>query len=67
MYLSPCGRFRTQMSGIELSPLNIHRISITAVMVAAKFFDDLHWDNTAFARIGGISTREVRAHLPRAR
>ena len=48
-----------QSAGIELGPLNTHRVVITAVMLAAKFFDDSHWDNTAFARIGGITIAEV--------
>jgi len=48
-----------EMRNLVLSSLNIHRIIITAVMVAAKFFDDLFYNNTFYAKLGGVSSSEM--------
>mmetsp|Transcript_51066 Transcript_51066/g.94946 ORF Transcript_51066/g.94946 Transcript_51066/m.94946 type:complete len:511 (-) Transcript_51066:86-1618(-) len=42
-----------------LSGLNVHRVVITTIMVAAKFFDDFYFDNAFYARVGGITTCEL--------
>ncbi|XP_073525907.1 uncharacterized protein [Phyllobates terribilis] len=39
--------------------LNIHRLLITSVLIAAKFMDDMYYNNAYYARIGGISTKEM--------
>jgi len=39
--------------------LNVHRVIITSLMVAAKFFDDFYFNNAFYARVGGISVLEV--------
>eukprot|EP00922_Rhytidocystis_sp_ex-Travisia-forbesii_P003873 GHVS01005604.1.p1 GENE.GHVS01005604.1~~GHVS01005604.1.p1 ORF type:complete len:228 (+),score=26.38 GHVS01005604.1:198-881(+) len=39
--------------------LNIHRLLITSVMLAAKFFDDVYYSNAFYARVGGVKTREI--------
>jgi hypothetical protein len=39
--------------------LNAHRLIITSVMLAAKFFDDVYFNNAFYARIGGVSRREI--------
>jgi hypothetical protein len=38
---------------------NIHRLLITAVMLAAKFFDDQYFNNTYYARVGGVDATEI--------
>ena len=38
---------------------NVHRLLVTAVMIAAKFFDDLYYSNAYYAKVGGIKTREL--------
>lgn len=43
----------------SLSLLCIHRIIITAAMLAAKFFDDIYYPNSYYAKIGGVSTQEL--------
>jgi len=48
-----------ERDGFVLTRENIHRLVITAVMVAAKFIDDFHYNNSTFAKIGGISTNEL--------
>jgi len=42
-----------------LNPLNVHRLIITTVMLAAKVFDDRYYNNAYYARVGGVSTREL--------
>jgi len=46
---------------IVLDPLNVHRLVITSVLLAAKFFDDLYLDNAHYAAVGGIPTRELNS------
>ncbi|KAL8548328.1 hypothetical protein ACS0TY_007597 [Phlomoides rotata] len=48
-----------QQTNIFITSLNIHRLLITTVMVAAKFMDDAFFNNAYYARVGGISTREL--------
>ncbi|GLJ18716.1 hypothetical protein SUGI_0333930 [Cryptomeria japonica] len=43
----------------RLTSLNIHRLTITTVMVATKFLDDLHYSNDYFAKVGGLTLREM--------
>lgn len=45
--------------GSPMTSLNVHRLVITSVMVAAKFLDDSHYNNAHFAKIGGVSTPEM--------
>lgn len=44
-----------------ITSLNIHRLLITSVMVAAKFFDDIYYDNAYYAKVGGIPTAEMNS------
>lgn len=39
--------------------LNIHRLVLTSVMIAAKVLDDAHYNNAFYARVGGISNTEL--------
>lgn len=41
---------------LRLTPLNLHRLLTTAVVIAAKTLDDRCYSNTHYARVGGIST-----------
>ena len=42
-----------------ISSLNVHRLLITSIMLASKFFDDVYYNNAYYARVGGISNTEV--------
>eukprot|EP00301_Raphidiophrys_heterophryoidea_P006762 c12700_g2_i3.p1 GENE.c12700_g2_i3~~c12700_g2_i3.p1 ORF type:complete len:175 (+),score=34.01 c12700_g2_i3:490-1014(+) len=42
-----------------ISSLNVHRLIICSVMLAAKFFDDRYYNNAFYARVGGIPTPEL--------
>ncbi|KAL3647881.1 hypothetical protein CASFOL_008849 [Castilleja foliolosa] len=48
-----------QRTNLFLTSLNIHRILITSVMVAAKFMDDAFFNNAYYAKVGGVSTAEM--------
>ena len=41
--------------------LNVHRLLITSIMLASKFFDDVYYNNAYYARVGGISNAEVNS------
>lgn len=42
-----------------ISSLTVHRFLITAVTVAAKGLSDSFWTNNTYARVGGVSVREL--------
>lgn len=44
---------------IALTFRNIHRLTITAVMVSAKLRDDVYYANSYYASIGGVSNAEL--------
>ena len=44
-----------------LTSFNVHRIIISAVMLAAKFFDDQYFNNSYYAKVGGVPTNEVNS------
>jgi len=44
-----------------ISSLNVHRLLITSIMLASKFFDDVYYNNAYYARVGGISNIEVNS------
>lgn len=49
-------------SHIWLCPLNVHRLVVTALMVAVKFADDTFYSNAYYAKVGGLPLREMN-HL----
>lgn len=44
---------------LRLSNQNAHRLLISGVVLAAKFLDDRQYSNVHYAKVGGISTREL--------
>ncbi|OAD76979.1 cyclin, partial [Phycomyces blakesleeanus NRRL 1555(-)] len=38
---------------------NIHRLIITGVMIATKFFSDIFYTNARYAKVGGIDLSEL--------
>ncbi|KAK9133568.1 hypothetical protein Scep_013096 [Stephania cephalantha] len=42
-----------------LVSLNVHRLLVTSVMVASKVLDDVHYNNSFYARVGGVSNAEL--------
>ncbi|KAF6159247.1 hypothetical protein GIB67_032018 [Kingdonia uniflora] len=39
--------------------LNVHRLLVTSLMVASKVLDDEHYNNSFYARVGGVSNVEL--------
>lgn len=52
-------RFIHQQPGLPITSLNVHRLLITSVMVAAKFLDDAYYNNAYYAKVGGVNTLEM--------
>eukprot|EP00250_Pteridium_aquilinum_P007553 c17241_g1_i1 orf=285-980(-) len=52
-------RFIHQQPDIPITSLNVHRLLITSVMVAAKFLDDSYYNNAYYGKVGGVSTQEM--------
>ena len=44
---------------VVLTSLNVHRLVITSLMLAAKFFDDLFYNNAFYAKLGGVNATEM--------
>ncbi len=44
---------------IELNELNIHRIILISILLACKFINDDHPDQSWFSEVGGISVNEL--------
>jgi hypothetical protein len=41
--------------------LNVHRVVITAILLAAKFFDDAYYNNAYYAKVGGVLVSELNS------
>jgi len=48
-----------QRSNFLLTDLNVHRVVITSVLLAAKFFDDAYYNNAYYAKVGGVLVSEM--------
>ncbi|EKX40726.1 hypothetical protein GUITHDRAFT_53418, partial [Guillardia theta CCMP2712] len=42
-----------------LNSYNMHRLVLTAVMVATKFVDDFYFSNSYWSKVGGIQNDEL--------
>jgi len=54
-------RIIQQNTTFQLTSLNAHRLLITSVLVASKFFDDTFYNNSYYSRVGGITCAELNA------
>eukprot|EP00181_Compsopogon_caeruleus_P004833 CAMPEP_0184680108 /NCGR_PEP_ID=MMETSP0312-20130426/2970_1 /TAXON_ID=31354 /ORGANISM="Compsopogon coeruleus, Strain SAG 36.94" /LENGTH=290 /DNA_ID=CAMNT_0027129993 /DNA_START=522 /DNA_END=1394 /DNA_ORIENTATION=- len=52
----------TKDQTLHLNSWSAHRILITAVMIAAKVQDDIYYNNSFYAKIGGLTVKELN-HL----
>lgn len=48
-----------QRNNFLLTELNVHRVIVTAVLLAAKFFDDAYYNNAYYAKVGGVLVSEM--------
>jgi hypothetical protein len=44
-----------------VNSLNVHRLLITSIMLAAKFFDDQYFNNAYYAKVGGVPCNEMNS------
>ncbi|GAA5809599.1 hypothetical protein MFLAVUS_003010 [Mucor flavus] len=54
-------RMSRNSSGLRIDSFNIHRLVITGIMVASKFFSDVFYTNTRYAKVGGLPVSELNA------
>lgn len=45
----------------QLSHLNVHRVVLAALTIAAKFLDDRYYSNDYYGRVGGVRVKELNA------
>mmetsp|Transcript_23585 Transcript_23585/g.22731 ORF Transcript_23585/g.22731 Transcript_23585/m.22731 type:complete len:499 (-) Transcript_23585:485-1981(-) len=50
-----------EIRNVVLTSLNVHRLIITSLMLAAKFFDDLFYNNAFYAKLGGVAPLEMNS------
>ncbi len=48
-----------QNGHITLRSLNIHRLIITSMLLSIKYLEDFYYDNEYYAKVGGLSLREI--------
>ncbi|CAO3597154.1 unnamed protein product [Absidia cylindrospora] len=56
VYFDRMARNHTQL---RLDSYNIHRLIICGVMIASKFFSDVFYTNTRYAKVGGLPVKEL--------
>lgn len=52
-------RLARRDAAYQLTGLNVHRLVLTGVLLAAKFLDDHYYNNAFYAKVGGVSTAEL--------
>lgn len=48
-----------QRHNFVLNELNVHRVVLTSILLAAKFFDDAYYNNAYYAKVGGVLVSEI--------
>jgi len=46
---------------IQVSPLTCHRLLLTSVVIAVKFYDDTYYSNAFYGKVGGLALKELNA------
>ncbi|GKB51229.1 cyclin-like protein [Tanacetum coccineum] len=54
-------RFCRSQPEFRITGRNVHRLLITTIMVASKYVEDMNYRNSYFARVGGITTKEMNS------
>ncbi|KAL8229695.1 hypothetical protein R6Q57_014595 [Mikania cordata] len=52
-------RFCSVLPEFQITRRNVHRLLITSIMVSSKYVEDINYRNSYFARVGGITTKEI--------
>ncbi|KAF2077618.1 hypothetical protein CYY_001081 [Polysphondylium violaceum] len=48
-----------QKRNFIVNSYNIHRILITSVLIAAKYLDDIFYNNQFYSQVGGVTVKEI--------
>ncbi|KAI9504426.1 cyclin PHO80-like protein, partial [Coemansia spiralis] len=59
VYLDRVTRAQMHHPSLALSPYNIHRLMLTAIVVAHKFNSDIFFNNLRYSKVGGIPLAEM--------
>ncbi|KAJ2645123.1 cyclin-like protein interacting with PHO85 [Coemansia sp. RSA 1694] len=59
VYLDRVTRAQIHRPALALSPFNIHRLLITAIVVAHKFNSDVFFNNARYSKVGGLPLAEM--------
>lgn len=51
--------YYSQNAPLKINSLSIHRLLLTSILVNGKFHDDHYFNNAFFARVGGVSPKEM--------
>jgi len=46
---------------IQVSPLTCHRLLLTSVVIAIKYYDDTYYSNAFYGKVGGLALKELNA------
>uniref|UniRef100_A0A5B7BMY2 Cyclin n=1 Tax=Davidia involucrata TaxID=16924 RepID=A0A5B7BMY2_DAVIN len=52
-------RFCQNHPEFRINARNVHRLLMTTIMVASKYVEDMNYRNSYFARVGGLTTKEM--------
>ncbi|KAJ1614502.1 cyclin [Cryptosporidium canis] len=55
------GRMIKYNRNFTVTLLNVHRVIVTALILATKFFDDIYYSNAFYAKVSGVGTRELNS------
>ncbi|KAI8319744.1 cyclin-related 2, partial [Martensiomyces pterosporus] len=59
VYLDRITRVQSHRPALAPSPYNIHRLLITAIVVAHKFNSDIFFNNARYSKVGGVPLAEM--------
>ncbi|CDS11602.1 hypothetical protein LRAMOSA03865 [Lichtheimia ramosa] len=54
-------RMSRNATGLRIDSFNIHRLVIAGIMVSSKYFSDVYFTNTRYAKVGGLPVAELNA------
>ena len=52
-------RLINQNQNLIVNSLCVHRLIITSIMLAAKFFDDQYFNNAYYGKVGGVNCKGI--------
>eukprot|EP00928_Gymnodinium_smaydae_P085042 TRINITY_DN6833_c0_g1_i3.p1 TRINITY_DN6833_c0_g1~~TRINITY_DN6833_c0_g1_i3.p1 ORF type:complete len:276 (+),score=31.11 TRINITY_DN6833_c0_g1_i3:60-830(+) len=55
-YMDRLGR---NQADLNVNDLTFHRLMLTSLVVAAKYHDDVYYSNRYYAKVGGVSVKEL--------